>query len=134
MNDAPTSFAATRWTLVLRAKEDSAEGRAALSDLCEAYYKPVHKFLACEGRTDDAARELAHEFFARVLGGSALGGADRVRGRFRGYVLGALKHFLGDVRDRANAAKRGGGITPEPLDATTRSEEHTSELQSRRDL
>jgi RNA polymerase sigma-70 factor (ECF subfamily) len=114
-----SEFAATRWTLVLRAKEDSAEGRAALSDLCAAYYQPVFKFLACEGRSEDAARELAHEFFARVLAGSALGGADGTRGRFRGYLLGALKHFLADIRDRANAARRGGGIAPEPLDTAT---------------
>jgi DNA-directed RNA polymerase specialized sigma24 family protein len=119
MSDSPSDFAATRWTLVLRAKEDSAEGRAALSDLCAAYYQPVFKFLACEGRAEDAARELAHEFFARVLAGCALAGADRTRGRFRGYLLGALKHFLGDLRDRANAAKRGGGVAPEPLDTTT---------------
>lgn len=119
MSESPASFAATRWTLVLRAKEDSAEGRAALSDLCAAYYQPVFRFLACEGRSEDAARELAHEFFARVLAGRALGGADCARGRFRSYLLGALKHFLADLRDRAHAAKRGGGIAPEPLDTAT---------------
>jgi RNA polymerase sigma-70 factor (ECF subfamily) len=31
------------------------------------------------------------------------------RGRFRSFLLGAVKHFLADMRDRANAAKRGGG-------------------------
>ena len=71
------------------------------------------------GRTEDAARELAHEFFARVLAGGALGGADAARGRFRSYLLGALKHFLADHRAHANREKRGGGLAPEPLDPGT---------------
>ena len=114
-----SNFAATRWTLVLRAKEDSAEGQAALSDLCAAYYQPVFRFLTCEGRTEDAARELAHEFFARLLAGGSLGGAHAERGRFRSYLLGALKHFLADQRDRVNREKRGGGLAPEALDTGT---------------
>ena len=117
---APTgNFAATRWTLVARATGGDSAAQAALSELCAAYYSPVNAFLRAEGRTEDAARELAHEFFARVLAGGALGGADAARGRFRSYLLGALKHFLADHRDRAHAEKRGGGIAPEPLDTAT---------------
>lgn len=111
-----TDFAPTRWTLVSQAKADDAAGRTALSELCAAYYAPVVAFLRAEGRSDDAARDLAHEFFARVLGGDALARADAGRGRFRSYLLGAVKHFLSDQRARAGAAKRGGGIAPLPLD------------------
>ena len=119
MNSPASHFAATRWTLVARASGGDSAAQSALSELCAAYYAPVNAFLRAEGRTEDAARELAHEFFARVLAGGALGGADAARGRFRSYLLGALKHFLGDHRDRANAEKRGGGIAPEPLDTGT---------------
>jgi RNA polymerase sigma factor (sigma-70 family) len=112
-------FAPTRWTLVLRAQGESAEGRAALSELCETYYQPVLRFLWREGRDEDAARELAHDFFARVLAGGAFAGADPERGRFRSYLLGGLKHFLTDQRAHAQRLKRGGGITPESLDAPT---------------
>lgn len=119
MKDAPpTSFAPTRWTLVLRARGESAESRAALSELCAAYYQPVLRFLRSEGREEDAARELAHEFFQRVLAGRGFDGADPERGRFRSYVLGALKHFLSDARERAQRQKRGGGMIPESLDAS----------------
>src|SRR2546423_369761 len=69
-------FATTRWTQVLASHGDSAQARQALSDLCAAYYGPVVAFLRCAGRDDDAARELAHEFFARVLERRSLGGAD----------------------------------------------------------
>ncbi len=109
-------FAPTRWTLVLRARGESVESRAALSELCEAYYQPVLRFLRREGRDEDAARELAHDFFARVLAGRAFDGADPGRGRFRSYLLGALSHFLADQRDHARRLKRGGGIAPQSLD------------------
>jgi RNA polymerase sigma factor (sigma-70 family) len=110
-------FAPTRWTLVLRARGDSAESQVALSELCEAYYQPVLRFLRREGRDEDSARELAHDFFARVLAGGGFDGADPERGHFRSYLLGALRHFLADQRDHARRLKRGSGITPDSLDA-----------------
>ena len=111
------NFAPTRWTLVLRARGGSVEARGALSELCEAYYQPVFRFLRREGREEDAARELTQEFFARLLAGNGLGAADPRRGRFRSYLLGAVKHFLGDQRKQEQRLKRGGGVAPESLDA-----------------
>lgn len=108
-------FAPTRWTLVLEARGDSPAARAALAELCESYYQPVFRFLKREGRSDDDARELAQGFFARLLAGNSLGSVDPTRGRFRSYLLGALRHFLGDQRDRDRAAKRGGESLHEPL-------------------
>ena len=113
------NFAPTRWTLVLRARGDGVEARGALSELCEAYYQPVFRFLRREGREEDAARELAQEFFARLLAGGGFGTADPQRGRFRSYVLGAVKHFLADQRNYLHRQKRGGGVAPESLDART---------------
>ncbi|MBK6900052.1 MAG: sigma-70 family RNA polymerase sigma factor [bacterium] len=77
----------------------------------------MFRFLRREGRDEDAARELTQEFFARVLAGSGFAGAERARGRFRSFLLGAVKHFLGDLRDREHCQKRGGGRAPESLDA-----------------
>jgi RNA polymerase sigma-70 factor (ECF subfamily) len=110
-------FQATRWTLVVRSRGDDTPAKAALSELCEAYYEPVVVFLRREGRGDDAARELAHGFFAGLLEGGALRNAEEKRGRFRSYLLGALKHFLADQRDHAMAAKRGGGVDHLQVDA-----------------
>jgi RNA polymerase sigma factor (sigma-70 family) len=117
-----SNFIATRWTLVLRAKGDTPEARAALSELCDAYYNPVLAFLRRERTSEDEARELAQEFFARILSGSGFAGADQTRGRFRSYLLGALKHFLIESRLRTQRQKRGGGIVPESLDAVSTSE------------
>lgn len=104
-----SSFHDTRWTLVSRSRGSDAHAKAALSELCDAYYAPVVAFLRRDGRTEDAARELAHDFFAKLLAGGAIEGADPLRGRFRSYLLAALKRFAADKRDRAHAAKRGGG-------------------------
>ena len=62
--DKNAGFQATRWTIVSRARGDSPESKEALSDLCEAYWKPVFEFLRCEGRDEDESRELAQAFFA----------------------------------------------------------------------
>ena len=103
-------FRTTRWTQVSRAKADSPEGRRALADLCAAYYEPVAAFLRCELRDADAARELAHDFFAHLLEGGAIKRAEQEGGRFRSYLLGAAKHFLSHHREALRRLKRGGGV------------------------
>lgn len=113
----PGAFRTTRWTRVCRAKDDSEEGRRALADLCEAYYEPVVAYLRGALRSDDdAARELTHAFFAKVLAGGAFDSADPERGRFRYYLLGAVKHFLAHRREADGRLRRGGGIAPCSLD------------------
>src|ERR1043165_1577943 len=104
-------FATTRWTRVLASRGRSTNARQALSDLSAAYYGPVVAFLRREGRDDDTARELAHEFFARVLEQQSFQGADPQRGRFRSYLLGGLKHFLTNRRVHESREKRGGQAT-----------------------
>ena len=111
----PGSFQSTRWTLVLRANASSPEGKAALSDLCAAYYQPVFVFLRRMGFDADTARDHAHSFFAHLLQ-RGFPGPDPDRGRFRSYLLGAVKYFVGDLLDRARREKRGGGMEHESLD------------------
>lgn len=114
-----SAFVTTHWTRVLSARGDSAESRAALGELCEIYYDAVLAFLRRSGRSEDAARELTQEFFARLLARPGLDAVRPERGRFRSFLLGAVKHFLADAQDRAHAAKRGGGAVPMPLAAET---------------
>jgi RNA polymerase sigma-70 factor (ECF subfamily) len=109
------AFATTHWTRVLAARGESVEARQALSELCAAYYQPVYRFLQREGRSEDTARELTHAFFARVLEHQSLDGANPQRGRFRSYLLGAVKHFLANRQSFEHREKRGGGAAHEPL-------------------
>ena len=111
------AFATTRWTQVLRARGETVEAQKALSELCEAYWMPVFRFLRREGRDEDTARELTQEFFARLLARHGLATVEPGRGRFRSFLLGAVKHFLADMRDHERRLKRGGGTTTESLDS-----------------
>ena len=115
MNHADSHFATTHWTCVLLARGESAEARAALNELCSAYYAPVQAFLRHSVRRGESADDLTHDFFARVLTSRAFERADPQRGRFRSYLLGAVKHFLSDMRDREQAIKRGGAARFESL-------------------
>lgn len=112
------AFSTTRWTLVLQARGEAPEAKAALGQLCEAYWTPVYRFLRREGRADDESRELAQEFFARLLStGGGVDRADPTKGRFRSYLLGALKHFLAEHRRNAARQKRGGGAVIQSIDS-----------------
>lgn len=110
------SFHTTRWTRVLAARGESSDAKLALSELCEAYYAPVHAFIR-HSMGDDLSRDLTHAFFARLLERDALGGLEKGGGKFRSYLLGAVKHFLRDEWARGAASKRGGGERPISLDA-----------------
>lgn len=110
------SFHTTRWTCVCAAKADSEEGRRALADLCDAYYEPVVAYLRAALRDADAARDMSHAFFTEILGGGRISGAERERGKFRSYLLGAVKHFLFRQRESAGRLKRGSDLASLPLD------------------
>lgn len=126
LNDAGQQrFATTQWTLVVSARGNSEEARAALAELCTAYYRPVEAFIRKSCRTQQDARDLTQEFFARVLDGKGFDRAEPSRGRFRSYLLGCVKHFLSDANDQRMAAKRGAGKTPQSIHAVS-SDSHTS--------
>src|SRR5688572_8721225 len=111
-------FATTHWTLVLSAgRADTPESRRALETLCSQYWYPLYAFVRQQGHGADDAGELTQEFFLRLLSRNDLAAADPSRGRFRSWLLGALKHFLADQRDRSRALKRGGGRLVFSLDA-----------------
>ena len=117
-----SAFVTTRWTRVLAARGDSESARAALGELCAAYYGPVVAFLERTGCGTEDPREVAHEFFARLLGQDGVDGAEPARGRFRSYLLGAVKHHLANRRLRAGRECRGGGAEHQSLDAATDTE------------
>ena len=118
-SNAPLNFVTTRWTQVLSARGESPEARAALGELCEAYWTPIFRFVRRSGYDEDAAQDQTQEFIAQLLARNGLDGVEPSKGKFRSYLLGAVKHFLSDQADRACAAKRGGGQTPMPIDPPT---------------
>jgi RNA polymerase sigma-70 factor (ECF subfamily) len=110
----PRDFATTRWSLVVATdpnEANQARAREALEELCKAYWYPLYSFVRRRGYSSSDAQDLTQAFFARIIESGGLAGADPRLGRFRTYLLGAMKHFLANEWHRARTLKRGGGVT-----------------------
>jgi RNA polymerase sigma-70 factor (ECF subfamily) len=111
------AFPTTHWSTVLVAGQDrSPQADAALENLAQAYWYPIYAFLRREGYPAVEAQDLTQAFFARLIEKNYPAQADPAKGRFRSFLLLVLKHFLSDERERAGAAKRGGGCVLLSLD------------------
>jgi RNA polymerase sigma-70 factor (ECF subfamily) len=110
-------FATTRWSVVLAARGESpAESRAALETLCRGYWYPLYAFVRRTGRSAHDAEDLTQEFFARLVEKHWLDAVEQARGRFRSFLIMAMKRFLANEWDRSQAEKHGGGKVFVPLD------------------
>lgn len=110
---APRQFETTQWSLVAAAKPDEvsqSRAREALEELCRAYWYPLYAFVRSRGYSADDAQDLTQAFFARIIEKGGFASADPERGRFRSYLLGAMKHFLANEWHRARTLKRGGQV------------------------
>ena len=129
----------THWSLVSAAKGgdvSQTRAREALEELCRTYWYPLYAFVRSRGYSADNAQDLTQAFFARIIETSGFASADRERGRFRSYLLGAMKHFLANEWHRAQTQKRGGqvhiiewdALDPEGRYAGTSEQSDNSEL------
>jgi RNA polymerase sigma-70 factor (ECF subfamily) len=110
-------FGRTQWSQVLLAADPAAEGFAtALQGLCQTYWYPLYAFVRRSGHSPQDAEDLTQAFFARLLDKNYLAAADRERGRFRTFLLVALKRFLANEWERQHALKRGGFSTVVTID------------------
>jgi RNA polymerase sigma-70 factor (ECF subfamily) len=106
--DRANRFATTHWSAVVRAGQSRTPGAArALATLCENYWFPLYVFVRRAGHTAEDAQDLTQAFFAELLAKNFLAVADPQRGKFRSFLLGAIKHFLAKERRRQGAQKRG---------------------------
>lgn len=104
------TFATTRWTMVLGVSgADEQARREVLAALCRTYWPPVYGYLRRVGMPPHDAQDLTQAFFGRLLTNEFFSRAEPEKGRFRTFLLASLKNFVHDERERAGAAKRGGG-------------------------
>jgi RNA polymerase sigma factor (sigma-70 family) len=106
-------FTTTRWSVVLSCVSNPSEAdkaKAALSELCRTYWRPIFSFICRRGYSMTDAQDLTQDFFVMVLKGNLLHYADPVRGRFRSLLLKSLQNFLSDANEKRQARKRGGEI------------------------
>jgi len=127
-------FASTRWSVVYQAADSqtsSEHALSALSELCQIYWRPIYLFLRRQGYAFDEAEDLTQGFFAHLIENRTYARASPEKGRFRAFLLGALKYFIADARKRERAQKRGGGVALLPLDqaAITEAEARAVELE-----
>ena len=112
--DGSGRFHTTHWSLIAalpKRADQTLDGRSqeALKHLCETYWQPLYAFARYSGWSAEDAQDQTQAFLAKVVEDSGLGGATPERGRFRSYLLGAMKHFMANTREHAKAKKRGGG-------------------------
>jgi DNA-directed RNA polymerase specialized sigma24 family protein len=102
-------FPTTHWSVLAKATvHGESDSKAALEAMCQKYWGPIHSFIRFHGLTNAEAQDLTQEFMIHVVQRSIFTRADRLQGRFRSFLLGALTRFLADAADRKNALKRGG--------------------------
>ncbi len=121
-----SSFDTTQWTLVLQAAcNQTPAGVSALNQLCRRYWKPLHGYACSRGYSPTDAEDVTQSFFQQLLARGMHAQADPERGRFRTFMLHAMRNFIANDRRDASRLKRGG---PEALHLDLDDASHEREL------
>ena len=108
----PSLFLTTSWTLVCdAARGGDTAAVSALGALFSTYWPPLYRYVRRQGQSTQDAEDLVQGFFAELLQQDGLRLADRDRGRFRMFLLAALKNHMAGEWQRAHRQKRGGFAT-----------------------
>jgi len=111
------SFEATHWSVVLAAgHRQGPQSQAALAELCRTYWYPLYVFVRRQGTDPEDAQDLVQGFFAKLIEKNFLAAAEPEKGRFRSFLLLALKRYMTNEWDYAHRTKRGGGMEIVSLD------------------
>ena len=114
---ADGAFHTTRWSVVRSASATRPDAaRAALSELCETYWRPVYAYARSRGLAPEDAADLTQALFARLIENRQLAGVDAERGSFRSWLRAALENQWNNERARAATLKRGGAHAIASLD------------------
>ncbi len=112
--------------MVIAAGGSGDLGPQALSDLCEIYWYPIYSFLR-RSYSDADAKDLTQGFFESLIRRDDLAKLTTERGKFRTYLLSALKNFQCNAWRRENAMKRGGDVQIVSINFTDADEVYRSE-------
>lgn len=113
-------FAPTEWSVVCETQAtDPVAAHEALARLCETYWYPLYAYVRRRGYSSDDAEDLTQDFFVQLMQDAWLAKVHRAQGRFRWFLLMAMKRFLTNEWHRAHAEKRGGRVRIESLSSET---------------
>jgi DNA-directed RNA polymerase specialized sigma24 family protein len=113
-------FPTTHWSIVLRARkcpEDTC-AREAFGKLYLAYRHPLYCYALAKGYSHHEAEALTQDFLTHLLEKHCLARIDPFRGRFRNFLLTAMKRFMINMWRRVQSSKQGGGKPHGSLNAS----------------
>ena len=126
--EGAASFHTTHWTIVMTAAQSQAQGgQEALAELCRLYWYPLYVFARRRGGSPEDAQDLTQGFFLHLLEHRALGGVDRLKGKFRSFLLASFQNHISDAYERSRRLKRGGDKEFVRLDAADAEERYQRE-------
>ncbi len=111
-------FPATRWSAVRAAcADDPVERKRALETIIAAYWKPLYKYIRIRwGKSDEDAKDVTQEFFARLIEKKYLGDFDPTKARLRTFLRVCVDHLVANEAKAAKRLKRGGTAEHVSLD------------------
>jgi RNA polymerase sigma factor (sigma-70 family) len=115
----PDTFLTTRWSLVVTAQGDDTQAEAALETLCVGMWRPLYAFARRWGRGPEDAEDSVQSFLGSLLKRQSLKHVDATKGKFRTFLLGAMRNHLSDEDSRVHAVKRGGRVEVVSLDVNS---------------
>jgi len=111
-------FTTTHWSVVLKAGDGASPlAFEALEQLCRAYWFPLYVYVRRQGFMPPEAQDVTQGFFEQLIEKEFLKDVDPSKGRFRSFLLAAIKHYVLNQRKHAGRLKRGGDQVMVPFDA-----------------
>ena len=124
-------FATTRWSLILRAKEeDPSQSVDALESLCTSYWTPLYNYVRREGYGLQEAEDIVQSYFESLIRRRSWKTADASRGRFRSFLLGGLRKHLAEVYRKQTRQRRGGRASQLSDEAMLRAKSPTTSAEA----
>ena len=104
-------FPTTNWATLAEATLNGGKAeRDALGRICEKYRDPLQAVIRARGVPEERVEDVVQDFLVTLMEGGFFRRADRERGKFRSFLLNALRNFLVDDTRRTMAIKRGGEL------------------------
>jgi RNA polymerase sigma factor (sigma-70 family) len=118
-------FPSTRWSVIEGVRSDNdVERTRALDRLCEAYWKPIYKYVRLRWNRDATdAQDLTQGFFTEMLERELLSRFDASKSRLRTYLRLCVDSFVMNEEKAARRQKRGGEAQHLALDFAGAEEE-----------
>ena len=103
---------------------DAEERQQALEALCDAYWRPVYKYIRLRwNRPSHEAQDLTQGFFLEVLERELLQKFDPQKSRLRTYLRVCVDSFVSNENKAGQRQKRGGAMAHVALDFASAEQE-----------